>query len=491
MMAKLAFCLWFLFNSLLLIHVVHEWILLIYAFFKKEKIKQFPADANLPYVTIQLPLYNEKYVVERLLRAVAQLDYPRELLEVQILDDSDDETADLIQAFIAKQEGLASCFKHLRREDRSGYKAGALDYGLKRAKGELIAIFDADFVPDPQFLLHTIAHFEEPEVGLVQTRWKHLNEHDSILTRAQAIMLNTHFSIEHLGRGNARGFINFNGTAGIWRRTCIDAAGGWQADTLTEDLDLSFRAQMEGWKFVYLFDVGSPAELPVTFDAYRTQQFRWSKGAAECVRKNLVGLWRSTARLGAKIIGSFHLLNSSIYLLVVGLLLLSPVVYYYREVNAVAIPYADTLSLIGPLVLMSLLAIFYVGDTMASSNKWKSSLLFFPALFVYFSMATGISLYMVFGIVEGYRGKSSAFVRTPKFGDSAGFLQRVKRGYNYKKEYSILLLEILAMCYGIFWIIVSIYHFNALTFAYGLIILFGFSLSVFFKNRTFRWRKAN
>ncbi len=488
-MANLTFYLWFFFNAVLLIHILHELVLLLYAFAKRTKIKQLPAGAPLPLVTVQLPLYNEKYVVERLLASVAQLEYPKALLEIQILDDSDDETSSLIQSFLSKLKGPHFDFQHIRRSDRTGYKAGALDYGLKLAKGEFVAIFDADFVPDPQFVLNTIAHFENPETGLVQTRWLHINEHDSILTRAQAIMLNTHFTIEHLGRTHARGFINFNGTAGIWRRACIDTSGGWQADTLTEDLDLSFRAQMKGWKFKYLFEVGSPAELPSTFDAFRTQQFRWSKGAAECLRKNMAALWRSAATFNAKLIGSFHLLNSSIYFLVVGILAFSPVVYYFRETNAVSIPFADTLSLIGPIVLASLVIIFFVGDMMASKNKWKSALYFFPSVLVYFSMSTGISLYMVIGIMEGYLGKKSAFVRTPKFGSGSGLLNRVKHGYNFKKEYNLLILELLAMCYGIFWVLVSFYNFNGLTFSYGIVILFGFSLSIFFKNKTFRWRR--
>ena len=488
MMANLTFYLWFFFNVLLLIHILHELVLLFYALTDRTKVRRLPADAKLPFVTIQLPLYNEKYVVGRLLETVSQLDYPKELLEVQILDDSSDETSTLIQKFIAQLKGPQFDFQHIRREDRSGYKAGALDYGLKLAKGEFIAIFDADFVPDPQFIVNTIAHFENPEVGLVQTRWLHINENDSILTRAQAIMLNTHFSIENLGRSNAKGFVSFNGTAGIWRRDCIYSAGGWHADTLTEDLDLSFRAQMKGWKFKYLFDVGSPAELPVTFDAYRTQQFRWSKGTAECLRKNMGELWKSAATFNAKLIGSFHLLNSSIYLLVVGILLLSPAVYYFQKTNAISVPFSDTLSFIGPLVLASLLAILYVGDTMASKNKLKSTLLFNLSVFIYFSMTTGISLYMAFGIIEGYLGKKSEFVRTPKFGTTSGLLNRVKHGYNFKKENSILILEILAMCYGFFWMVASFYNFNVMTFSYGLVIIFGFSLSIFFKNQTFRWR---
>lgn len=488
-MANLTFYLWFFFNAVLLLHILHELVLLVHALLHRTKIKRLPAEATLPFVSIQLPLYNEKYVVERLLEAVSKLDYPKALLEVQILDDSNDETSTLIQNFLAQLEGPHFDFQHICREDRSGYKAGALDYGLKFARGEFIAIFDADFVPDPQFILNTIAHFENPEVGMVQTRWMHINEHDSIITRAQAIMLNAHFSIEHMGRTNAKGFINFNGTAGIWRRACIDASGGWQADTLTEDLDLSFRAQMRGWKFKYLFDVKSPAELPATFDAFRTQQFRWSKGTAECLRKNMVALWHSAATFKAKLMGSFHLLNSSLYFLVVGILVFSPAVYYFRKTNAISVPFAETLSLVGPVVLASLLLIFFVGDMMASKNKLKSALLFYPSVLVYFSMSTGISLYMVLGIMEGYFGKKSAFVRTPKFGSSSGLLTRVKHGYNFKKEYNLLILELLAMCYGIFWVLVSFYNFNVLTFSYGIVIVFGFSLSIFFKNKTFRWRR--
>ena len=488
-MANLTFYLWFSFNVILLIHIAHEAILLLHALAHRTKKKVLAADAHLPFVTVQLPLYNEKYVVERLLEAVARLDYPRELLEVQILDDSNDETSAIIQDFLANLSGPSFQFTHLRRHDRSGFKAGALGYGLKLAKGELIAIFDADFVPDPKFLLHTLAHFENPKVGMVQTRWLHINEHDSIITRAQAIMLNTHFTVEHMGRSHANGFINFNGTAGVWRKECIEAAGGWQADTLTEDLDLSFRAQMKGWKFKYLFDVGSPAELPATFDAWRTQQFRWSKGGAQCLVKNFSALWKSDVSASAKWLGTFHLLSSSIYLVVAGILLLSPAVYYLQKTNAIQVPFMDTLTAIGPLGIVSILLIFFTGDMMASRNKLRSALLYIPSVFVYLSMATGISLYMVFGIVEAYLGKSSPFVRTPKFGTTTGLTSRVKRGYSFKKEYSILALEILALSYGLFWMVTCFYSFNALTFSYGLIILLGFSLSIFFKNKTFRWKR--
>jgi len=282
------FIVWLVINVLLMLHVIHEGILVFNALRKNKKKKPEVKTEDLPMVTIQLPLYNEKYVIERLLNAISELDYPKEKLEIQILDDSTDETTEVIKEYIQKHN---SNFVLVNRENREGYKAGALAYGLEFSKGEFVAIFDADFVPAVDFLKQTIPFFQNPKVGVVQTRWLHINEDQSMLTRAQAIMLNTHFSVEQLGRHNANGFINFNGTAGVWRKECIDDAGGWQADTLTEDLDLSFRAQAKGWEFEYLFDVGSPAELPSTFEAFRTQQFRWSKGAAECVRKNWKRLW--------------------------------------------------------------------------------------------------------------------------------------------------------------------------------------------------------
>ena len=467
-----------------MLHVLHEGILVINALRKRKKKKPEVASKDLPMVTIQLPLYNEKYVIERLLDSIREIEYPKEKLEVQILDDSTDETTETIREYIKKH----NCnFDLVRRDDRSGFKAGALAYGLTFAKGEFVAIFDADFVPSPKFLLETIPHFQNPKVGVVQTRWLHINENQSLLTRAQALMLNTHFSIEQLGRHNAEGFINFNGTAGVWRKACIEDAGGWRADTLTEDLDLSFRAQAKGWQFEYLFNVGSPAELPSTFEAYRTQQFRWSKGAAECVRKNWKMLWKSSVNFSSKLMGSFHLLNSSVYLLVVALLLLSPFVYYVQSEHLVTIPNYEYFLPIGPIVSGSLFLIFLVGSLLANRNKMKALIWYVPSLFTFFSMTTGISLYMSFGVIEGYWGKKSPFVRTPKFGDE-NIAKKIKRGYDYKKEYSIKLLEILCWGYGVYWTYLGIQTMNVMILAYAMIILTGFSLALFFKNQTFQWR---
>lgn len=467
-----------------MMHVVHESILVINALRKRPKADKKFQDTDYPMVTVQLPLYNEKYVVERLLNAVRDLDYPKDKLEIQILDDSTDETTEVIRKYIADNN---LNFDLVRREDRKGFKAGALAYGLQFSKGEFIAIFDADFIPSQDFLKKTIPHFQNSEVGVVQTRWLHINEEQSMLTRAQALMLNTHFSVEQLGRHNADGFINFNGTAGVWRRKCIDDAGGWHADTLTEDLDLSFRAQSKGWKFKYLFDVGSPAELPSTFAAYRTQQFRWSKGAAECVRKNWKILWNSSVSFGSKLMGSFHLLNSSVYLLVVALLLLSPVVYHIISNNLVTIPFYKYLLPIGPTVSIFLFLIFLAGNLIGSKKVGQTLLWYIPSLFTFFSMTTGISLYMSFGVLEGYIGKKSPFVRTPKFGEK-NLEKKIKHGYDYKKEYSIKFLEAICWIYGIYWFYVGVTVINPMIIAYALIILTGFSLSLFFKNQTFQWR---
>lgn len=482
-MYQLLFYIWLFINLLLFIHVFHELILLIKAFgYKNKASKELD---HFPKVTIQLPLYNERYVIGRLLHAIREIDYPKDKLEIQILDDSTDETSEIIRAFIADLNENDFDFHHIQREDRAGFKAGALDYGMLSCTGEFIAIFDADFIPSKEFLKKTIGHFDEENVGLVQTRWQHINEHYSILTRAQAVMLNTHFAVEQRGRIHANAFINFNGTAGIWRKETISDAGGWKADTLTEDLDLSFRAQARGWEFKYLFDVESPSELPITFEAYKTQQFRWSKGAAECFRKNIWMLWRSNAAISTKTIGTFHLLNSSIYLLVVGIMALSPFVFYMRHNKLFDSPIENNLAFLGEIIVYLLFVIFFAGHLLASKNKVKAALLFVPSLFTYFAMTMGISIYMVFGILEGYRGKKSAFIRTPKFGDKEIF-KRVSKGYDFKKEDGIIFLEFIALLYGVFWLGVGGYQLNVMSAVYGGMLVFGFSLSLFFKQKVFR-----
>lgn len=470
-------------NCLLLVYIIQEMVLVISAVIsnKKSIIKK---PEHLPKITIQLPLYNEPFVAERLLNACFELDYIKEFLEIQILDDSTDETSQIIKDVLVKNKLIS--VHHIQRENRAGFKAGALAFGLESATGEFVAVFDADFIPQANFLQKTIPHFSSPEVGVVQTRWGHINENTSLLTRAQAIMLNTHFSVEQLGRSAKSAYINFNGTAGVWRKTCIDDAGGWEADTLTEDLDLSYRAQIKNWKFKYLFDVETPAELPITFDAFKTQQFRWSKGAAECVRKNWSQLWRSSSSFGKKVFGSFHLLNSSIYFLVFLLLVLSPLVYYFSASNQINIPFFEILSLIGSLVSLMLLIIFFIGYFLVEKLSLGKLLWFFPSIITFFTMTSGISIYMASGVLEGYIGKKSPFIRTPKIGESKQKMKVQRKKIEIKMLF-IHLLEFFGFAYGGFLLYKGFEQLNVLVIIYGFMLFAGFSLSLFFSKFTWRW----
>src|ERR1043165_1958100 len=275
-------------------------------------------DGSEPGVTVQLPVYNELYVAERLIDCITQLDYPGEKLEIQVLDDSTDETRELIEKKVFEFQKQGFNIHHIHRSNREGFKAGALAHGLQYAHGEFIAIFDSDFLPGKDFLKKTLPSFTDEKVGVVQTHWDHVNKNYSLMTQLQAFGLDAHFSIEQKGRNAGGHFINFNGTAGVWRRRCIEDSGGWQSDTLTEDLDLSYRAQLKGWKFIFLEEVLAPAELPVTMSALKNQQYRWNKGAAECVKKNLPGvLKQKNLSLSIKLHAAFHLLNSSVFVAIV------------------------------------------------------------------------------------------------------------------------------------------------------------------------------
>ena len=373
--------------------------------------------ADLPRVTIQLPVYNELYVVERLIDAVAQLKYPREKLDIQVLDDSSDETVDIIAAKVAeyKRQGLA--IEHIRRPERTGFKAGALAYGTAFAKGEFIAIFDADFVPNPDFLLKTIPHFSDPEVAIVQTRWEHLNQDFSLITQLQAFGLNAHFTIEQSGR-YAGGFLaNFNGTGGVWRKAAIADAGGWQSDTLTEDLDLSYRAQLRGWKFVYREDIGSPAELPVAMNAMKSQQYRWMKGAAECARKLFTQVLRTPGvSLSMKVHAFYHLFSSATFILVLLLGIMSVPLIYIRSRH----PEWEWVFFIINLFqfnLLILLSFYGIPFLLLKQNENKAKLAwYFP---MYSSLMMGLSLHNTIAVIEGYMGRKTPFVRTPKFNVTA------------------------------------------------------------------------
>ncbi|MBL7855501.1 MAG: glycosyltransferase [Cyclobacteriaceae bacterium] len=378
---------------------------------KKKSFAPVPAPTGFePVVTIQLPVYNERYVVARLLNAVCALDYPREKLEIQILDDSTDDTTAIILERLQHLRAKQLDIKLLHRETRTGYKAGALDVGFQSARGEFIAIFDADFVPDPGFLKSTLPYFQHPRVGVVQTRWDHLNRNQSWLTRLQAFGLDAHFTIEQSARQAAGSFINFNGTCGIWRKACIADAGGWQSDTLTEDLDLSYRAQLRGWQFEYLDSVKTPGELPVEMPAIKSQQYRWNKGGAETARKMLAKVWAAGLPFVKKWHATFHLLNSTLFFFLLLAALLSVPVLFIKATY----PGLSPLFHLGSIFLIGFFSIawFYWLSTRQHPLQF---IRLFPGFLI---MSMGLALHNALAVVEGWVGRQTPFVRTPKWGQA-------------------------------------------------------------------------
>lgn len=387
---------------------------LTWVYLRRKKIRSInQAPKEFPVVTIQLPVYNEYHVAGRLIDSVSGIKYPIDRLEVQVLDDSDDETTRLISEKTNALQQAGLNIQHIRRPSRSGFKAGALQYGLERAKGELIAVFDADFMPGEDFLKDTVAEFADPDVGLVQTRWGHINRDYSILTKLQAFGLDGHFTIEQTGRSNAGSFINFNGTGGIWRKTCIIDSGGWSAETLTEDLDLSYRAQLKGWKFKYKEDIVSPAELPIVMQAIKTQQFRWNKGAAETARKHAGNVLRSDLSAINKIHSVFHLFNSTVFLLILIASLLSVPMMYLKN----GIPEYELLFNLGSIFILGFAGIgfFYWVSVkrLSTSHQVRNYLKTFPA---FLTVYMGLSLHNGIAVLEGLTGIRTPFIRTPKFG---------------------------------------------------------------------------
>jgi cellulose synthase/poly-beta-1,6-N-acetylglucosamine synthase-like glycosyltransferase len=386
--------------------------------------------AELPTVTVQLPVFNELYVVERLIDAVVALDYPRERLQIQVLDDSTDDTADVAERRCEHHRAAGVDIHYLHRNERTGFKAGALEAGLETASGELIAIFDADFVPGPSFLQKTVGHFVDASVGMVQARWDHLNGDYSLLTRIQAILLDAHFVLEHGGRNRSRCFFNFNGTAGVWRRKAIETAGGWQHDTLTEDMDLSYRAQLRGWRFVFLPDVVAPAEIPVSMNAFKTQQHRWSKGSIQTARKLLPKILASPLPLRVKIEAVFHLSANLAYPLMV---LLSLLIFPSMLVRF-NMGWHEMLLFDVPLFLAATMSVtsFYVVSQKEIYPDWKRRLKVLPMLL---SLGIGMSLNNAKAVMEALLGRDTGFVRTPKYRiESPADEWQVKR-YRGRKSY--------------------------------------------------------
>lgn len=365
---------------------------------------------SLPRVTVQLPIYNEVYVVERLVEAVAAIDYPRELLEIQILDDSTDETRELARATAKRLRARGFAIFHRWRPERTGFKAGALQEGLAAAAGEFLLIFDADFVPRPDILRRCLPHFSDPGVGMVQARWDHLNRDYSLLTRVQSILLDGHFVIEHTARHRSGRFFNFNGTAGIWRRATLEDAGGWQSDTLTEDLDLSYRAQLKGWRFVYLADCVAPAEVPVDINGWKSQQHRWTQGSIQTARKVLPSILRSRLPRKVKWEAFFHLTANVSHVLVVLLALLLVPAIVIRD----RIGWQRLIALDFPLFFGATLAFlaFYVASQREIGRDWRATLRCLPFLL---SLGIGLSVNNARAVLEGAFGRSAEFTRTPKY----------------------------------------------------------------------------
>jgi cellulose synthase/poly-beta-1,6-N-acetylglucosamine synthase-like glycosyltransferase len=405
--------LYFFVLSILAIYGWHRYYV-VYLYMKnRDRVPgPVPLPDTLPAVTVQLPIFNEMYVADRLISAVADLDYPRDLLEIQVLDDSTDETTGIAELAVRRLAARGFNIHYLHRVDRRGYKAGALEAGLRKATGQFVAIFDADFVPPTDFLRRTLGYFEaDPKVGMVQARWGHINQDYSLLTKIQSILLDAHFVLEHGGRHRAGCFFNFNGTAGVWRREAIETAGGWQHDTLTEDLDLSYRAQLAGWRFVFLPDLVSPAEVPVEMNSFKSQQHRWAKGSIQTCLKLLPRILRSNQPLGVKAEAFFHLSANFNYLLMSLLsVLMFPAMYVRYNMG-----WTEMLLIDVPLFAAATLSVcnFYIVSQRELYPDWRQRLKYLPFLM---SIGIGLCVNNTRAVLEAMFGRQSEFARTPKYG---------------------------------------------------------------------------
>lgn len=426
--------------------------------------EEFQAPQEWPPVTVQLPIFNEKYTVERLLQAVTRLDYPADCLQIQVLDDSTDDTIDLVSKLVDEYKQRGVNVELIHRTDRKGYKAGALDNGLRTATGELIAIFDADFVPKADWLKRTVPAFQNPQIGCLQTRWGHTNQQYNSLTRAEAMGIDGHFIIEQTVRSKNGFFLNFNGTAGLWRLACIEDAGGWQWDTLTEDLDLSYRAQMRGWKFDYLPDVVVPAELPPHVEAYKKQQFRWAKGSFQVVRKILPSVLRAKLPFKVRFMALLHLTGYFVHPLMLSLLLLTLPVGLLVP-GAFRIFPISVFAGLGPPLL-------YLTATATQHRSILKRLRSFPLLVI---VGFGLSLSTTIAVLEGLFSQGGAFIRTPKLnvGNKRGKHQKVDRAYVAPLS-SMVWVEIVLGIYALITGIVLAGYIGWGIIPWMLIYMFGF-----------------
>ncbi len=419
LLARIAIAAYLVVLTLICVYGAHRYFLLM-LYYRVRRRQSRPASTfdELPRITVQLPMYNERNVAQRIIEQAAQLDYPRDKLQIQVLDDSTDETQQIARATVDRLRGAGHDIEYLHRANRTGYKAGALEAGTRTAKGEFIAIFDADFVPPPTILRETIHHFTDERVGMVQTRWDHLNRDLSTLTQAQAILLDGHFVIEHTARNRTGRFMSFNGTAGIWRKAAIADAGGWQHDTLTEDLDLSYRAQLHGWKFVFLPSLTAPAELPPEMNAFKAQQHRWTKGGAQTCLKLLPRVLRSPVRWPVKLEAFFHLTSGAVYVLVVLLsLLIGPTLIAKLTLREPQPNWILWFELVLFIIGFGSTTAFYVVSQHELLRGWWRPLTYVPTLM---AVGIGIAFNNAVAALDGFFGNTGEFVRTPKFGASAG-----------------------------------------------------------------------
>lgn len=461
--------------TVLLIFASNGFIMIYYRNKHKKLISEKEQEVGHQKVTIQIPLFNELYVAERIINAVCEIDYPKENLEIQVLDDSTDETVELVAECVKQKAELGFDIQHIHRIDRSGFKAGALKEGLKIAKGEYVAIFDADFIPRANFLKETLKYFYNDKIGMVQSRWEHLNEDFSILTKIQALALNGHFVIEQSVRNRAGFFINFNGTGGIWKKECIFDAGDWQADTLTEDLDLSYRAQLRGWKFVFLRDFTTPAELPSEMNALKAQQFRWTKGAIETAKKMLPQVWYSNLPLKIKLQSTFHLSNNIVFpfILLAGLLNV-PLIFIKNSG-----PYDGFFNFMSIFVLAFISSfLFYLFAQKDVEDNWRERIVLFP-LFMAGSM--GLSVNNTRAVMEGLMSKKSEFVRTPKFKIVNKNSEIKKNKYlQSMKIDSSAFIELILAAYCFIGVAASVYFMEIAALPFQFMFFLGFASVAYF-----------
>jgi cellulose synthase/poly-beta-1,6-N-acetylglucosamine synthase-like glycosyltransferase len=451
----------------LFVYGVNFFFLTFLALRNRNRQPKAPPLTEWPRVTVQLPIFNELYVAERLIDAVAALDYPAKLLEIQVLDDSTDETAEVVFHAVQAWRTRGVPIEQIRRADRVGYKAGALANGLARSHGEFLAIFDADFIPTPDFLRRTLPHFQSVRVAFIQTRWGHVNRDYSFFTFLQALAIDAHFMIEQFARCQSGFWFNFNGTAGVWRRAALEDARGWSFDTLTEDLDLSYRAFLRGWQAVYLRDVEVPAELPVSFSAYRRQQHRWARGSFECARKLLPQVWAKPIPLAQKVEATLHLTGYGIHLLLAGLVLVYPLVILLSQ------RYPGLASLFGIALLFNVTTfaptVFFVVAQQQLGRRWWLTL---PAILFITLLGAGMMMNSVRAALEILSSPTGVFERTPKFGIARKKQDWLRRRYQLRLD-PVVVFEIAFALFNVGTAILAVRAGNLILAGYALMFCFG------------------